>query len=286
MIVQIETDLDVVAKQRQLVEEALSADSAYARLKENLELMLENSDIKSQDKAKVVADTLSQYAVSVTNSAMSIGLQWATHEKELAMKKEELQKQLDILAQNKLLLENQTATSLADRQLKQAQVIREYGVASVDTEGNITALDASGKEYASILNIQADTTNKSKQSEVLDANKSQTWAQTHKLVADTYVNHGVFTWTGVNANGVTGVNKASTGYTTLSDVQKQVAKQQALGYSMNAWGNAATSSAGMIGTLLAAEIPSMDAATIALYMNRWTTAVDKLNGSVAPEITL
>ena len=79
MIVQIETDLDVVAKQRQLVEEALSADSAYARLKENLELMLENSDIKSQDKAKVVADTLSQYAVSVTNSAMSVGLQWATH---------------------------------------------------------------------------------------------------------------------------------------------------------------------------------------------------------------
>jgi hypothetical protein len=149
-----------------------------------------------------------------------------------------------------------------------------------------TSLNTSGKEYASILNIQADTANKSKQSEVLDANKSQTWAQTHKLIADTYVNHGVFTWTGVNANGVTGVSKASTGYTTLSDVQKQVAKQQALGYSMNAWGSAATSSAGMIGTLLAAEIPSMDAATIALYMNRWTTAVDKLNGSVAPEITL
>lgn len=280
----IETDLDVVSKQRQLVEEALSADSAYARLKENLELMLENSDIKSQDKAKVVADTLSQYAVSVTNSAMSVGLQWATHEKELAMKKEELQKQLDILAQNKLLLENQTATSLADRQLKQAQVIREYGIASIDTEGNITALDASGKEYASILNIQADTANKSKQSEVLDANKSQTWAQTHKLIADTYINHGVFTWTGLTNAGLTGVTKANTGYTTLSDMQKVVSGEQAKGYSYNAWSNAASAGASMLGTLAGAEIQSIDATSWAEMINLWKTPTTKLGAIVTPTV--
>lgn len=284
MVVQIETDLDVVAKQRQLVEEALSADSAYARLKENLELMLENSDIKSQDKAKVVADTLSQYAVSVTNSAMSVGLQWATHEKELAMKKEELQKQLDILAQNKLMLENQTAVSLADRQLKQAQVIREYGVASKDVEGNVIGLDSSGKEYVSILNIQADTVNKGKQTEVLEANKSQAWAQTHKIVADTYINHGVFTWTNIGTTGVTGVSKTSTGYTTLSDMQKLVSSEQAKGYSFNAWSNAASAGASMLGTLAGAEIQSIDATSWAEMINLWKIPTQKLGSLTAPTI--
>lgn len=282
--IQIETDLDVVAKQRLLVEEALGADSAYARLKENLELMLENSDIKSQDKAKVVADTLSQFATSITNSAMATGLQWASQEKELALKKEELQKQLDILAQNKLLLENQTATSLADRQLKQAQVIREYGVASKDAEGNVTSLDNSGKEYYSTLNIQADTTNKGKQSEVLEANKSQTWAQTHKLIADTYINHGVFTWTSIGGSGVEGVSKTSTGYTTLSDMQKLVSEEQAKGYSYNAWSNAASAGASMLGTLAGAEIQSIDSSSWAEMIGLWKIPTQKLGSLVAPNI--
>ena len=284
MVVQIETNLDVVAKQRLLVEEALGADSAYARLKENLELMLENSDIKSQDKAKVVADTLSQFATNITHSAMATGLQWASQEKELALKKEELQKQLDVLAQNKLLLENQTATSLADRQLKQAQIIREYGVASKDAEGNVTSLDNSGKEYYSTLNIQADTTNKGKQSEVLEANKSQTWAQTHKLIADTYINHGVFTWTSIGGSGVEGVSKTSTGYTTLSDMQKLVSEEQAKGYSYNAWSNAASAGASMLGTLAGAEIQSIDSSSWAEMIGLWKIPTQKLGSLVAPNI--
>ena len=284
MIIQIETNLDVVAKQRLLIEEALGADSAYVRLKENLELMLENSDIKSQDKAKVVADTLTQFTTSITHSAMATGLQWASQEKELALKKEEMQKQLDILAQNKLLLENQTATSLADRQLKQAQVIREYGIASKDSDGNVTGLDSSGKEYVSILNIEADTINKGKQSEVLDANKSQAWAQTHKIVADTYVNHGVFTWTNIGSTGVTGVAKTSTGYTTLSDYQKLVSQEQAKGYSFNAWSNAASAGASMLGTLAGAEIQSIDSSSWAEMINLWKIPTQKLGNLTAPTI--
>lgn len=284
MIIQIETNLDVVAKQRLLIEEALGADSAYARLKENLELMLENSDIKSQDKAKVIADTLTQFTSSITHSAMTTGLQWASQEKELALKKEELEVQLDILAQNKLLLENQTATSLADKQLKQAQLIREYGIATKDANGNVTGLDNSGKEYVSILNIEADTANKGKQSEVLDANKSQTWAQTHKIVADTYINHGVFTWTGLTATGMTGVTKTATGFTTLSDYQKLVSEEQAKGYSYNAWSNAASAGASMLGTLAGAEIQSIDSTSWAEMISLWKTPTQKLGNLVAPSI--
>ena len=281
--IQMETTLDVVAKQKALVQEALGPDGAYARLKENLEMLYENADIKAQDKATAIANGLSQFMVSVTNAAMTTGLQWADKEKELALQKVEMERKLALLDQQTLAAVEQTATALADRQVKQAMLIREYGVASKDSNGNVTALDNSGKEYYSILNIQADTSNKAKQAEVLDATKQQNWAQTHKLVADTYINHGVFTWTGLTNAGLTGVTKASTGYTTLSDMQKVVSGEQAKGYSYNAWSNAATGASGMIGTLVAAEIPDLDPSA---YLSLWQTAMGKLNGITEPTITI
>lgn len=47
------TDLDVVEKQRQLVEESLGPDGAYIRLKETLLDLMNNGDIKSSDKAHI-----------------------------------------------------------------------------------------------------------------------------------------------------------------------------------------------------------------------------------------
>lgn len=279
----IETDLDVVSKQRQLVEEALGADGVYIRMKNTLEDLLAKGEIKGTDRAKVVAETIAGMSGQITTTCISGGLQWAEAEKRLALQKEEMQYQLDILAQNKLLAENQVAESLSSRQLRQAQLRREYGTPTLDTEGNVIALADDGKEYATIQNIEQDTSNKVTQGEVLVAQKEQTFAQTHKIVADTYINHGVFNWTGISDTGLTGVTKLNTGYTTLSDMQKYVASEQAKGYAYNAWGNAASSSGGMIGTLIAAEIPNLDPTT---YLNTWKAAVDKINGVTAPTITL
>ena len=217
---------------------------------------------------------------------MATGLQWASQEKELALKKEEMQKQLDILAQNKLLLENQTAASLADRQMKQAQLRREYGTPTLDSNGNVTGLGDDGKEYTSILNIQADTANKALQGQVLTAQKESTYAQTHKIVADTYVNHGVFSWTGLSATGISAVTKSNTGYVTLSDLQKQVSKEQARGYVYNAWSNAASAGASMLGTLAGAEIESIPSSSWTEMINLWKIPTQKLGESAAPTITI
>lgn len=282
--IQMETALDVVTKQKALVQEALGPDGAYARLKENLEMLYENADIKAQDKATAIANGLSQFMVSVTNAAMTTGLQWADKEKELVLQKAEIERKLALLDQQTLAAVEQTAVALADRQVKQALLIREYGEASKDSNGNVTALDNSGKEYASILNIQADTSNKAKQADVLDATKQQTWAQTHKLVADTYINHGVFTWTGLTNAGLTGVTKASTGFTTLSDMQKVVSGEQAKGYSYNAWSNAASAGASMLGTLAGAEIQSIDSTSWAEMINLWKTPTTKLGAIVTPTV--
>ena len=69
----------------------------------------------------------------------------------------------------------------------------------------------------------------------------------------------------------------------MSDLQKQVAAQQAKGYSYNAWSNAATGASGMIGTLIAAEIPDLDPTQ---YLTLWSTAMGKLNGITEPTIAL
>ena len=282
----IETKLDVIEKQKQLVEEALGPDSIYIRMKETLLDLLNDGSIKGTDKAKVVGETIAQMSASITANVMNTGLAWAEAEKKLALQKAELEKQLDILEQQGKLTENQVAATLADKQLKQAQLLRMYGTPSKDSDGNVLVLGNDGKEYASILNIEADTDNKGLQGEVLTATKEQNWAQTHKLVADTYVNHGVFTWSGLSSTGITGVSKTYTSFVTLSDLQKQVSKEQARGYVYNAWANAASAGASMLGTLAGAEIESIPSTTWTEMINLWKTPTQKLGSEVAPNISI
>ena len=90
-------ELDVVEKQKQLVAEALGPDSAYIRMKENLIDMLERTEIKGTDRAKVIADTIAQMSISITANAMSTGLQWAAQEKEASFKREEMSRTLELL---------------------------------------------------------------------------------------------------------------------------------------------------------------------------------------------
>lgn len=276
-------DLNVVNKQRELTTEALGPDGVYIRLKETLLDLMNNGDIKSSDKAQIVSTTLANLSGQITSGAMQTALQWAAKEKELELQKLELEYKLELLSQQGLLTANQVAESLAGRQLKQAQRIREYGIATTDSNGNVMSLTDTGKVYAEQANVEQDTVNKALLPSQIAAQTEEVYARTHKTVADTYVNHGVYTWTAIAPTGITGVVKAATGYATLSDMNKQVAAQQARGYSYNAWANAATGASGMIGTLVAAEIPDLDPSA---YLALWQTAMGKLNGITEPTITI
>ena len=281
--VNIETSIDVINKQRRLTEEALGPDGAYIRLKETLLDLMAAGEIKGTDRANIVSTTLANIAGQITAGAMQTALQWAEKEKEVELKKLELSYQLELIRQQGMLAENQVLDSLAGRQLKQAQRIREYGIATTDANGNVTSLANNGKVYQEELNVVQDTANKALLPLQIAAQTEEVHARTHKAIADTYVNHGIYTWTDITDKGVTGVVKAATGYTTLSDLQKQVAAQQAKGYSYNAWSNAATGASGMIGTLVAAEIPDLDPSA---YLSLWQTAMGKLNGITEPTITI
>ncbi len=275
--------IDVVEKQRLLVEEALAPDGAYIRAKETLNDLLDRGGITEELRAKVIGETISQIAIGITANAMSTGLQWAAKETENSFKKEEMSRTLALLDSQGEEAKEKAVASIAAKQLLQAQLIRDYGQPILDNDGNVVSLPDSGRIYETIENLKQDTANKVKLNDQVVAQTDEVYARTHRLVADTYINHGVFQWTSLNNNGMAGVQKLVTNYTTLSDLQKVVSAEQAKGYAYNAWSNAATSSGGMIGTLVAAEIPGLNYTT---YLDKWMTAVTKINAVSAPSITL
>lgn len=275
--------IDVVEKQRLLVEEALAPDGAYIRAKETLNDLLDRGGITEELRAKVIGETISQIAIGITANAMSTGLQWAAKETENSFKKEEMSRTLALLDSQGEEAKEKAVASIAAKQLLQAQLIRDYGQPILDNDGNVVSLPDSGRIYETIENLKQDTANKVKLNDQVVAQTDEVYARTHRLVADTYINHGVFQWTSLDNNGMSGVQKLVTNYTTLSDLQKVVSAEQAKGYAYNAWGNAASSSGGMIGTLVAAEIPGLNYTT---YLDKWMTAVTKINAVAAPSITL
>lgn len=281
--ISLETSLDVVGKQRELVAEALGPDSVYIRMKETLDEYFKDGSLKNPDIARAVGDTISSMAGAITSQTISTALAWVAKEKELVLQKEEMEYRIDALklANEKAEFDRDTAEAM--KIYTQAKTIREMGQ-PVIINGDVQSLPDSGKEYQELLNLGKDLEIKEVQKTNYAAQTKQVQAQVHKLVADTYINHGMFTGYTISESGIVNASMVPQSYVTLSDMNKQVAKEQARGYATNAWANAASSSAGMIGTLVAAEIDNQTLvnSTVAL----WQTSVNKLNDVVAPEITI
>jgi len=280
-----ETDLDVTCKQRELVQEALGPDGVYIRMKETLLELAEKGGLKDTQKAELISTTVSSMVNSITSASMSTALQWAAQEKDLALKKLQLEYELANTGLENEILEYKKEESLANVQLLQAKRIRDYGIAVFDNDGNVVSLGDNGRLYEEEKAVKQDTLNKVDLNTQIKSQTEEVQARTHKIVADTYVNHGIYTWSTISDTGITGVQKTAIGYVTLSDLNKEVAKEQAKGYAWNAWSNSASASAGMIGTLIAAEIPELvDDAQAAL--ENWTNATVKLNNIQEPTISI
>ncbi len=146
-IITIDTTLDVVEKQKELAAALMDEDSIYIRMKETLVDLLEKGEIKGTDRAKVVSETIAQMAVNLTNTSLSTALAWQAQEKELALKKEELEVRLDVLQNEVDKSKEDTKLVKESVRLAQAKRIREYGDATFDPNGNVIALSDEGLVY-------------------------------------------------------------------------------------------------------------------------------------------
>lgn len=278
MTIALDTTLDVSSKYNELIERVTDGDSIYVRTKEALLAIFDDGAIDSGDKAQVLTQVMAQLNASVVTAAMGTALQWAAQEKQLTLQKLEMSYKLDLLVEQTAGQTLQNDAILADKQLKQAQMLRQYGTPTLDADKDVVSLDSTGKVYEEIRLVKQEILNKEADNLVIQATENKVNAEVHKTVADTYVNYGTFNGYVLTENGITGVSKTST-HDTLSDNQKDIADQQSKGYVYNAWSNAASSTASMIGVLLSSD---NGGAVTTADAELWRTAVTKLNSVPLP----
>jgi len=144
MSIVLDTSLDVIKKYEELSDVATAEGSVYIKMKETLIDLIEAGGLTEGERSKVIAETVAQMSASLSGQAMQTALQWTAQEKEFYLKKAELEVRIEILAQEKLKMEQEVKLALETRQLSQAKRIREYGNATFDVNGNITSLSDTG----------------------------------------------------------------------------------------------------------------------------------------------
>ena len=282
-VISLDTNIDLIEKYKSLMEASADGDSLYIRAREVVNALKADNLLTSEDEGAMIAQVVAQLSGSISGQAMGTALDWGHREKQLVLQKEELEYKIDMMKIEKEKMEFDRDTSEANKHYTQAKIIREMGVPTI-VNGDVVSLHDSGKFYREERILEKDLDIKTNQNIQVQSQTKEVQARIHKLVADTYVNHGMFTGYVIADGGITGTTKQVQSYTTLSDLNKIVAAEQAKGYSYNAWSNAATASAGMIGTLVAGEIANQ--ALVDNSVSTWSASVTKINNIVAPTITL
>lgn len=249
----VTNDLDVAEKFDTLVRQALSGNSAYIRAKETVQELVDSGAIDESQKAEIISNIVGGVVNNINSSSMSTAMAWANAEKEVALKKLELAKQLDILDEEVLLKGAQVDQVSNAVRLAKVESKRVYGTAVFDEDGNIQSLANDGKVAKDIALTEVQTTKVSSDKALVDQKVKESYAAVHKIIADTYVNYGNYSYSLPSETGVGTVTAQHGSYKTLSDTQQDIAIEQAKGYTYNAWANALTGSASMLGTAIASE---------------------------------
>ena len=274
-----DTTLEVVSKYQELSVALTDVDSMYLKAKETLDELFKTNTMTAVDKANIISTTLSNITIQSSQMVLNTALQWCTAEKQVLFDKMKLSYELQQINQGSLKIAQDTLNAEQDNLILQAQLLRLYGRPTL-VNGAITALDDTGKIYEETRLIKQQVLNEEDRNEQITAQTEELYARIHQLVADTYVNHGVFNGYALSPTGLSGITKVATGHKTLSELNALVGAEQAKGYVYNAWANAVSSSASMLATLISTE-SNVDYTG---YLTKWNTAIDKLNGLVLPNV--
>lgn len=273
----LEANLDVVSKYNELLTQSVGENSLYIKTKETLDEYFKDNNMTAVDKANLVSSTLANITIQSTQAILNAALEWAVQEKTMTLKIAETEYGLGKINQETQNAITANKAAEVEYDLLQAKMIRDYGVPT-KVNGIITALTDSGESYHKIELLKQQTANELTKNKQLAAQTNELYARTHQLVADAYINHGVFNGYTINESGLSNVTRTDTGFKTLSEMNVEVGKQQANGYVYNAWANAASSSASMLATLISSE----SAIDYQPYVTSWKNTVDKLNSLGIP----
>ena len=204
--ISLETTLDVVSKYKELIEVSADGNSLYIRAREVVEQLKQDNLITSADEGTTVANMVAQLSGSASAAAMSTALQWAAKEKDFVLQKEEMEYKIDALKLANEKAEYDRDNAEAMKIYTQAKTIREMGQ-PVLVNGDVASLPDEGKVYQEILGLKKDLEIREAQKTNYAAQTKQVQAQIHKLVADTYVNHGMFTGYTISDTGIVNASR-------------------------------------------------------------------------------
>lgn len=273
----LEANLDVVSKYNELLTQTVGENSLYIKTKETLDEYFKDNNMTAVDKANLVSSTLSNITIQCTQAILNAALEWAVQEKTMTLKIAETEYGLGKINQETQNAVTANKAAEVEYDLLQAKMIRDYGVPT-KVNGIITSLSDSGEAYHKIELLKQQTANELTKNGQLTAQTKELYARIHQLVADAYINHGVFNGYTISESGLSNITRTNTGFKTLSEMNVEVGKQQANGYVYNAWANAASSSASMLATLISSE----SAIDYQPYVTSWKNTVDKLNSLGIP----
>lgn len=247
--------VDLLSKYNALVSESLGGNSVYVRAKETVQALVADGSIDDAQKAEVISSIVGSAVGSITSSSMSAALEWSKYEKEIEFKKLEMDQQLLILEKEVSLKEAQIDQTKEQTKLAKVESRRMYGVGTFDvTTGALLALSTEGKVWNDMELVDQQTANAAVEETLITSKVNESKVAIHKIVADTYVNYGNYSFTyDLSGNGLSNVSREDVGYTSLSDTQQVIAKEQGKGYTYNAWANALTGASSLLGTALASE---------------------------------
>lgn len=251
--ISVTSSLDVLEKYQILVTQSLGGESAYIRAKETIQDLVSTGSIDEAQKAQIISNIVSSVINNINSSSMSTAMSWSSAEKEIELRKLDLAKQLDILDQDTFLKTAQVEQVSNTIRLAKVESRRMYGIPVFDASNNVISLDSTGKVAKDIELTTAQITKTGSEDNLLVQKVQESHAAVHKIVADTYVNYGNYSYTGLTAGGLSTVTANHGVFKTLSNTQQDIAIEQAKGYTYNAWANALTGSASMLGTAIAAE---------------------------------
>ena len=275
------TDLDVQEKYKRLVEQSLAEGSVYIRTKETLMDMFDKGYIKDDQIAEVLSNVLVSANQTVLNTSMSTALQWAEAEKNLVLKKAELEKQLDGLAED-VKLKTAQVTKLGHEDVAvQADTIRKYGTPTVVNE-KVSALANEGSMYSETNLVNEKIISEQKSQEIATAKIDEAYAGVNKIVADTFANYGMLNGYTVDKHGLSGLS--TVGHHPLSELQATIAEEQAKGYAYNAWASAASGLGSTIGVAMTSDTNIFGDVTgqYTGLLSDWKDTVTKLKNITQP----
>lgn len=257
-------DIDITETYKRLMAASIGQGSVYLKAKETLNDSLDSmKGLSESDKAKVLGDTISAIAKTITSEAMQVALKIELENRDAPYALTKVKEDTRLVTAQ--IAKTEKEIDLADENVwiatvtgwkAQAEVYRDYGIQTWNQAETSRILpQAAYLDYGTKVSAM-------KKADV----------DTYATYANSYRQNGLVTYT-ANSDGSLASASGDGVYNGLTYFQMKVAERQIQGFDDNMRQHVVNSSASMISMLVSSEVAGIDYTP---FVNRWNSGADYL----------